>query len=42
MPDVFQSDGAILSGSMFGSTLHVKMCRPKNYKMPQVTGKIGL
>jgi hypothetical protein len=29
MPDAFQPHGTILSGSMFGSTLHVKMYRPK-------------
>jgi hypothetical protein len=29
MPDVFQPHGSVLSGSMFGSTLHVEMCRPK-------------
>jgi hypothetical protein len=33
MPDAFQPYEAILSGSMFGSTLHVKMCHSKNYKM---------
>jgi hypothetical protein len=37
MPDEFQPHGAILSGCMFGSTLHVKMCRPKNYKMSQLS-----
>jgi hypothetical protein len=30
MPDTFQPHGAILNGSMLGSTLHVKMYRPKN------------
>jgi hypothetical protein len=37
MPDAFQPHGAILSGFMAGSTLQVKMCRPKNYKMSQLS-----
>jgi hypothetical protein len=37
MPEAFEPHGAILSGSMFGSTLHVKMCRPKNYKISQLS-----
>jgi hypothetical protein len=37
VPDEFQPHGAILSGSMFGSTLHVIVYHPKNYKMSQLS-----
>jgi hypothetical protein len=37
MPDAFKPHSATFSGSMFGSTLHVKMCRPKNYKMSRLS-----
>jgi hypothetical protein len=37
MLDAFQLHGAILSGSLFGSTIQVKMCHSKNYKMSQLS-----